>query len=155
MERELVLRLASVLWRLRRATIMETGLFEIQAVHLHDYRKAHHLLPGSANIMNGAFGRPDLDAQLLRPGQHDKREAAVSAENDSVPTVTFAQCLLRLANLPNFALDRLSRYETMLWRQAGRILFALDALDRRKAQERRRRPIRTSRVFEPTGELTE
>jgi hypothetical protein len=30
-ERELVLRLASLLWRLRRATVMETGLFEIQA----------------------------------------------------------------------------------------------------------------------------
>src|ERR1700745_642505 len=30
-ERELVLRLASLLWRLRRATAMETGLFEIQA----------------------------------------------------------------------------------------------------------------------------
>src|ERR1043165_635503 len=29
-ERELVLRLASILWRLRRATIMETGLFDIQ-----------------------------------------------------------------------------------------------------------------------------
>jgi hypothetical protein len=28
-ERELVLRLASLLWRLRRATMMETGLFEI------------------------------------------------------------------------------------------------------------------------------
>jgi hypothetical protein len=33
-ERELVLRLASLLWRLRRATIIETGLFEIQADHL-------------------------------------------------------------------------------------------------------------------------
>ena len=33
-ERELVLRLASLLWRLRRATTMETGLFEIQAHHL-------------------------------------------------------------------------------------------------------------------------
>ena len=30
-ERELVLRLASLLWRLRRATTIETGLFEIQA----------------------------------------------------------------------------------------------------------------------------
>ena len=48
-------------------------------------------------------------------------------------------CFLRLANLPNFALDRLSRYETTLWRQAARILFALDALDRRKPHERRRR----------------
>jgi len=46
---------------------------------------------------------------------------------------------LRLVNLPNYALDRLSRYEATLWRQVGRILFALDALDRRKPQERRRR----------------
>jgi hypothetical protein len=52
--------------------------------------------------------------------------------------VEFARCFLRLANLPNFALDRLSRYEVTPWRQAGRILFALDALDRRKPQERRR-----------------
>jgi anti-sigma-K factor RskA len=33
-ERELVLRLASILWRLRRATIMESGLFEIEAEHV-------------------------------------------------------------------------------------------------------------------------
>src|SRR5438309_6366846 len=38
-ERELVLRLASLLWRLRRATTMETGLFEIQADHLHEVRR--------------------------------------------------------------------------------------------------------------------
>jgi hypothetical protein len=58
----------------------------------------------------------------------------VNADN----TVEFARCFLRLANLPNFALDRLSRYEATLWRQVGRILFALDALDRRKPQERSR-----------------
>src|SRR5262244_2426362 len=39
-ERELVLRLASLLWRLRRATTMETGLFDIQAEHLRGYRQA-------------------------------------------------------------------------------------------------------------------
>src|SRR4051794_14285570 len=38
-ERELVLRLASLLWRIRRATSMETGLFEIQARHLLDFRR--------------------------------------------------------------------------------------------------------------------
>src|SRR3954454_21648997 len=38
-ERELVLRLASLLWRIRRATTMETGLFEIQARHLLDFRR--------------------------------------------------------------------------------------------------------------------
>src|SRR6516165_3727363 len=38
-ERELVLRLASLLWRLRRATAIESGLFKIQARHLLDFRQ--------------------------------------------------------------------------------------------------------------------
>src|SRR6185437_7612440 len=44
-ERELVLRLASLLWRLRRATAIETGLFEIQARQLQEFRRRrddHH-----------------------------------------------------------------------------------------------------------------
>ena len=45
-ERELVLRLASLLWRLRRATTMETGLFEIQASHLSEFRQARQVKPG-------------------------------------------------------------------------------------------------------------
>ena len=43
---------------------------------------------------------------------------------------------LRLANLDNDIVDRLSRYEATLWRQAGQILFALDALDRQKRHHR-------------------
>src|SRR5215212_11255787 len=38
-ERELVLRLASLLWRIRRATTIETGLFDIQARQLLDFRR--------------------------------------------------------------------------------------------------------------------
>jgi hypothetical protein len=55
------------------------------------------------------------------------------------PAADLARCFLRLANLPSFALDRLSRYEAILWRQVSQILFALDALDRRKPQDRGRR----------------
>ena len=40
-ERELVLRLASVLWRLRRATMIETELLRIQAEVLRDRRSGH------------------------------------------------------------------------------------------------------------------
>jgi hypothetical protein len=116
-ERELVLRLASILWRLRRATTMETGLFEIQAHHLRNYHESRQLLTG--DVIHTLFRRAEPDSKM---------------KTDE--TVEFARCFLRLANLPNFALDRLSRYEATLWRQAGRILFALDALDRRKPQER-------------------
>src|ERR1700740_3266398 len=38
-ERELVLRLASLLWRLRRATAIETGLFELHAQHVLEFRE--------------------------------------------------------------------------------------------------------------------
>ena len=120
-ERELVLQLASLLWRLRRATTMETGLFEIQADHPHNYQENRQLLSDSRDVIHTLFRRADSDRN-------------VKADN----TVEFARCFLRLANLPNFALDRLSRYEATLWRQVRRILFALDALDRRKPQERRR-----------------
>jgi hypothetical protein len=50
-ERELALRLASVLWRLRRATAMETGLFEIQANNLREFRQARKILPISREVI--------------------------------------------------------------------------------------------------------
>ena len=49
-ERELVLRLASLLWRLRRSTTIETGLLEIQANHLREFRQARQVLPASHDV---------------------------------------------------------------------------------------------------------
>src|SRR5438874_13840510 len=54
-ERELVLRLASILWRARRATTMETGLFEIQAQQLHDYRQNRELPSNSSEVIHTMF----------------------------------------------------------------------------------------------------
>jgi hypothetical protein len=140
-ERELVLRLASVLWRLRRATTMETGLFEIQAAHLRDYRQNRPLLPGSRDVIHAVFRRPDSgNADAASHDTLSIMETVPDYEKKGDPSaLEFARCFLRLANLPNFALDRLSRYETNLWRQASRILYALETLDRRKPQERTRR----------------
>ena len=55
-ERELVLRLASLLWRLRRATTMETGLFEIQADHLHEFRQSRQFQPSPREMIYAIFG---------------------------------------------------------------------------------------------------
>src|SRR5690348_11941610 len=54
-ERELVLRLASLLWRLRRTTTIETGLFEIQANHLSNFRRTHQISPASREIVYALF----------------------------------------------------------------------------------------------------
>ena len=140
-ERELVLRLASILWRLRRATTMETGLFEIQAQQLHDYRQSRQLFPNSRAVIHTAFRRAESasgDAASLSAASNIEAFSNSELKADAA-AVEFARCFLHLANLPNFALDRLSRYEATLWRQAGRILHTLEILDRRKPRERRRR----------------
>jgi hypothetical protein len=142
-ERELVLRLASLLWRLRRATTIETGLFEMQADHLSDFRKTHQISPASREIVYALFNansdRQAVSHSYANATQTSSASKLTSAEGQVAPDVELARCFLRLCNLPNFALDRLSRYEAVLWRQVGQILLALDNLDRRKPQERRRR----------------
>jgi hypothetical protein len=144
-ERELVLRLASLLWRLRRATTIETGLFEIQADHLSDFRKTRLVSPASREIVYALFNANSDRRQAAPPGLANVTETCpASAQGQFAPDVEFARCFLRLCNLPNYALDRLSRYEAILWRQAGQILYALDNLDRRKPQERMRRFCRSS-----------
>jgi hypothetical protein len=146
-ERELVLRLASLLWRLRRATTMETGLFEIQADHLTEVRQGSQFQPASREVVHALFRHADavdIDRDPAAEGMTNATAPMLSTglksvEPDVHHTVEFARCFLRLANLPNFALDRLSRYEATLWRQVRQTLFGLDALDRRKPQERGRR----------------
>jgi hypothetical protein len=154
-ERELVLRLASLLWRLRRATTMETGLFEIHADHLNGFRQTRRLLPASREVIYPMFGQANsngYDRDPALPGITNVTTVPSSGSKSVGPafgtTVALARCFLRLANLPNLALDRLSRYEASLWRQASRILYALDALDRRKPQERRRRSRRDLPISE-------
>ena len=134
-ERELVLRLASLLWRLRRATMMETGLFEIQAEHLSSYRQTRQLPTNSRDIIHAVLGRADVGNYDSGADGRVHTTFGSGIKSDD-PQIEFARCFLRLANLPNFAFDRLSRYEATLWRQVGRILFALHVLDRRKPQER-------------------
>ena len=144
-ERELVLRLASALWRLRRATTIETGLFEIQAEHLSGFRQSRKLQSASREVVYALFrpanrgshggeaaSTPTTDATELPRFNPQTEEPAAD------PSLHLAQCFLCLANLTNYALDRLSRYEYALWRQVAQILFALDNLNRRKPQERKR-----------------
>jgi hypothetical protein len=114
----------------------------LQANHLSGLKRPGQARPGSQEVVYALFkradsGRFDRDSQ----GSVDETQDAPDPMPKPVKTAVnpTARCLLRLANLPNYALDRLSRYKATLWRQAGQILFALEALDRSKPWERRRR----------------
>ena len=63
--RELVLRLASLLWRLRRATAIETDLLEIQAEALRERRLAISPTTGTPGLWSG---RPGIAPIVTRAG---------------------------------------------------------------------------------------
>ncbi len=147
-ERELLLRLASLLWRLRRATTMETGLFDIQTSQLEKSKQRQQIQPKTVYVLkrSGWADTPDHD---VPEGETARSISPDPPDRHVDPSADLATCFLGLANLPNYALDRLSRYEAILWRQARQILFALDALARRKPQERRRYPFFYNRRGQP------
>lgn len=133
-ERELVLRLASVLWRLRRATAIESGLFKIQARHLLQFRQAHQQ---GQQIVDKLY----KDAVAMDPAQPVETKADHGLPFDGrSPRASAGQfddltrSYIRLASLPACSLDRLSRYEATLWRQACQLLFTLGFLKNRSTR---------------------
>ena len=136
-ERELVLRLASLLWRLRRATAIETELLRIQAELSRD-RRNHHLPDWSSNMPSSIFERmthrtTDTEGAERASGpwqtDHDPcLGASCWAPQPVSPVRGLAHSFLRLANLDNGVFERLGRYESALARQVMRIIHLIRAL---------------------------
>jgi len=97
--------LASLLWRLRRATTIETGLFGIQAEHLSDFRKKHQISPTSREIVYTLFNansdRQTAPYGILNAIGTRSASELTSVQGQVVPDVELARCFLRLCNLTN------------------------------------------------------
>jgi hypothetical protein len=129
----LVHRLASLLWRLRRATAIETGLFELQSelvpARRQDPSRARRQ-PGPTTRANGhgigpgSNGRDDPPASDLETLSTSMRPPLAPWSNSR----TIAQCFLRLSNLDPTLLDRVGSYEARLWRQAAQTIWTLEAM---------------------------
>jgi hypothetical protein len=119
-ERELVLQLASLLWRLRRATLIETGLFQVETNEPSQAGASEQLQ--MVAIVNSA--RPSSSNGACSEGNRDEESlAATEAERPEL-----ALRFLQLADLDNGAFERLGRYEAALWRQVRQTIFTLEAL---------------------------
>ena len=145
MARELVLRLASLLWRLRRATAIETDLLEIQAEALRERRLGgppnrtqepdaaysafeSTLCPGDLKpVGNTAWA--DHGEKTAEQHQPDRTDCPTCGRHET--TRQLAYCFLRLANLDSGVFERLNRYEAALWRQTVQTLFALHPIRQR------------------------
>jgi hypothetical protein len=130
-ERELVLRLASLLWRLRRIILIETDLLKIQSDVVRERRA---LFRGPFEPEEGSGSRwaspPFVFDPPQKEGADGKAEASLcSALPSSARDLTF--CFLRLSNVDNGAFDRLGRYNAMLWKQTAQTLLLLQAARRR------------------------
>jgi hypothetical protein len=84
-------------------------------------RTPHDLSPASR-------GEPPQRAQEHRSPEHGAENCRAGL---APPSRDIALTYLRLANLDNELIDRLSRYEATLWRQAVQTLFTLQTLKRR------------------------
>jgi hypothetical protein len=132
-ERELVLRLASVLWRLRRATAIESGLFKIQARYLLQFRQVPRAHQQRQEIIDNLYSNAVADDQAEPVETETDHGLQIDAQSPRAGADQFddlTRSYIRLANLPTCPLDRLSRYEAALWRQAGQLLVTLGFLNR-------------------------
>ena len=138
-EHELVARLASLLWRLRRASLIETNLFQLQGRLARDQNLGARIgldttSPGLGVIYRllrspDTFGQSDPASnmpELTNPGTDVANARENSSANPNPATI-----FLRLCNLNSFPIERINRYETALWRQVAQTLFILDACKRR------------------------
>ena len=140
LELALVHRLASLLWRLRRASAIETALFEIQGERLlAGQRDASHRLsqPGTFRSFPQANGHSN-GRDHPSAGDQEPLSTPLAPRSKSR---AIAQCFLRLSNLDPTLLDRVGSYEARLWRQAAQTIWTLDAM-RRPPPAPTRRPFR-------------
>jgi hypothetical protein len=130
-EGQLVTRLASLLWRLRRAVTVESGLLTMQA----GMTRNHNALTVEVNTdklsIFRQFLRP-IDLGPISKQQEPKGDIRVDpihpdrAETDQT---NIARSFLQLTSLDNRVFERLGRYEASLWRQTAHILLLLSSIE--------------------------
>jgi hypothetical protein len=101
-QRELVLRLASLLWRMRRATAIETDLLQIQAEILSDRRYVHKA--GGETGQSVAYRVP---RRAIAPSQHQRLQSDPShhvdqndATDDQCDLLGFLEMILGANRVP-------------------------------------------------------
>jgi hypothetical protein len=132
-ESQLVTRLASLLWRLRRAVTIESGLLSIQAGIIRDQSATRPTIELNTDRLSifRQFLRPELESPM-----HEQQETqeeivvnAIRSDKGETHHTNIARSFLRLTDLDSRVFERLGRYETSLWRQTIQILLLLSSTE--------------------------
>jgi hypothetical protein len=134
-ESQLVSRLASLLWRLRRAVIVESGLLNMQAETIQGpcSRPTIEYDVDRLSIFRKFLRSSELENPMSKPqgAKEDIRMDLIHshrAETNQTHT-NIARSFLRVTTLDTQVFERLGRYETTLWRQTAQILLLLSAIE--------------------------
>lgn len=120
-QHELVLRLASLFWRLRRAAAVETGLIQIHGELQRAGQDQH-----AESSSEPEYRAEAANGSIIRLDQAAPREPVTTPPDDLIPVVDIARCFLRLAIYDRGLFERIGRYEKALWRQARQLIAMLD-----------------------------
>jgi hypothetical protein len=127
-EYQLVIRLSSLLWRLRRAVAIESGLFQIQGRIISNRRQSKdNEEPDSPLKLFHNLLDPFPQKQLTEDDLENNDLLPRSASRLSSQGLDLTYSFLRLANLNNGILERIGRYEVGLWRQVAQTLLLLES----------------------------
>jgi hypothetical protein len=138
-DHELVARLASLLWRLRRSTLIETNLFQLQGRLVMEQKLrapvgSEPASPGMESLYR-LLRSPDTivpkQAASNTPKLTNQGTEAPNIRESSAGFPNPATIFLRLCNLNSFPIERINRYETALWRQVAQTLIILEAYKKR------------------------
>lgn len=129
-ERVLVERLASLLWRLRRAVAIETGLYQIHESNKQNRRAANQgaLTADPLTIFRDILNQNKpcrSEKELAKPNLEGVRRICPPT---TAPGDVLCRRFFRLANLDANILERIERYEVSLWRQTAQTMSVLNSL---------------------------
>jgi hypothetical protein len=141
-ERELVLRLASLLWRLRRATAIDTGLLETTTE-----------LDTAPDLDSAALANERGAADIVQIRALENSASPENGDDKGQNVALNSEIARRFLKLDCQAFERLGRYETALWRQAYQVIFVLDVLRRQNLDRSWRPRASSSTRFRPFGSL--
>jgi hypothetical protein len=132
-ELELVARLVSLLWRLRRAVAIESGLLDIHGDSAHDHKVSNGQAFDEDRLSIFYNLIPSLGSQDTSAFEQQKRKHLGTERMQHFARTKVARSHLSSSflSLDSTIFDRLGRYEASLWRQIIQTILLLNAINRR------------------------
>jgi hypothetical protein len=127
LERQLVGRLVSLLWRLRRATAIEAGLLALQTDSSGNHGRGTNL-DVFYRLLGSDKEQCEFEFHWPEKSEHPPRRQASLSSDANTTKLQIARSFLRVAVVDGVVFERFSRYEASLWRQTVEVILLLNSI---------------------------